>query len=640
MSLLAGAFLAGLAVLAVPLWLHRLNERAPPEGSVSSLMLMREAEEPKRTRRSLAHRLLLALRLALLAALTFAFAQPVLLSVAADAGSDAGRQRLIVLDASLSMRRAWPDALAQAEALREAGDRLATIGDRLTMIDDLDAASPGWSRLDFAGLFGRIEAGLAALPEPLGGWEIHLISDFQASAVPPRFNALIEGLSRPAVLHPVGAGQDNWALAAGELGNGRIEATLTSFAAAERWLAVALRRGGSEVQRASVAVVEAGAHATVSFDAPPAERAAVAWELRIEAGDALPEDDVLHIVQAPLGATTVAVVAPNADPDAVRFLVAALEANGIAAPIRVAEGDPWPRADAAIVLDPGGLAGPLQRRVERYLDGGGGALLIAGPRTERAGSLWSDPVAVVDDGAARRVLVADTGHALAGEGWGEVTVSRWLAAGPEAAFGTVPAVLTVASESGGEAPLLTERRVGKGRLVMLLTALDRDWSTLVLRPAFVGLVGNAVDYLAANVPLAARAGEPVAIAAASAQIFDAAGERVLGLGETATGRRLVRVAAPGFYTVRAPGREAMMAVNVDVQESDLTPLSAAELQRWQAAAQRAAPAAALAPEDGAEPSAFTPLARWLLGLAALLLVAEALAANIGQLRWRDLRPAS
>jgi hypothetical protein len=318
---------------------------------------------------------------------------------------------------------------------------------------------------------------------------------------------------------------------------------------------------------------------------------------------------------------------------------AALEANGITEPTRVAEGDPWPRADAAIILDPGELAGGLQRRLERYLDGGGGALLIGGPRTERTGALWHNPVAVIDDGVAHPVLVADAGHDLAGHGWDEVTVSRWLTAKADAAP-RAAAVLAVAAGPSGEAPLLTEHRAGKGRLVMLLTALDRDWSTLVLRPAFVGLIGNAVDYLATKVPQAARAGEPVAVAAASVQIFDAAGERVLGLGETAAGRRLVRVAQPGFYDVRTPGRETLMAVNVDVQESDLTPLSAAELQRWQTAAQRAAPAAALAPGEAPDIPAVTPLGRWLLALAALLLVAEAIAANVGHVRWRAVRGAS
>ena len=40
-------------------------------------------------------------------------------------------------------------------------------------------------------------------------------------------------------------------------------------------------------------------------------------------------------------------------------------------------------------------------------------------------------------------------------------------------------------------PLLTEYRIGTGRLMLLGTALDPAWSTLVVRPAFVGLMTTA-----------------------------------------------------------------------------------------------------------------------------------------------------
>ncbi|MYA15819.1 MAG: hypothetical protein F4Z28_03130, partial [Gammaproteobacteria bacterium] len=58
MSFLAGAFLAGLAALGIPLLLHRMSMREAAERDVSSLMLMRETDEPIRTRRALAHKIL------------------------------------------------------------------------------------------------------------------------------------------------------------------------------------------------------------------------------------------------------------------------------------------------------------------------------------------------------------------------------------------------------------------------------------------------------------------------------------------------------------------------------------------------------------------------------------------------------
>ena len=171
-----------------------------------------------------------------------------------------------------------------------------------------------------------------------------------------------------------------------------------------------------------------------------------------------------------------------------------------------------------------------------------------------------------------------------------------------------------------------ERSVGTGRLLILLTALDRTWSSLVLRPAFVGLIDDAMDYLIGNRPLQANAGGALALPSAPAQIVDAQGERVLGFGQTAA-RAVVRVDDPGVYTVYMPGRKTLLAVNVDVRESDLRPVPAALLERWQEATRsRLAPAASA--QEAAADTQYA-LAPWLLGLAAVLLIAETLAANIG-----------
>ena len=138
MTLLAAAFLAGLATLAVPLWLHRMSERAPAERDVSSLMLMRETEEPVRTRRSLAHKILLALRLAVLAAVTLAFAQPALEVLPFGAAPADAPAKLIVVDGSFSMRQegAFPRALEVVRQLMADGaeSRLVLAADRLTLV--------------------------------------------------------------------------------------------------------------------------------------------------------------------------------------------------------------------------------------------------------------------------------------------------------------------------------------------------------------------------------------------------------------------------------------------------------------------------------------------------------------------------
>lgn len=657
MNLLAGAFLAGLAVLAVPLLLHRLKERSPAATTVSSLMLMREAQEPTRTRRALAHRVLLALRLALLAALTLAFAQPLIETMSVPRlGEEVPPTGVVVLDVSASMRRssAWSSALDVVRDLRD-GDpqgegRLILAGDGLTAVGAAIDAEPGWSRLDFSGLPQRIEAALAAWPTPPGGWRVHLVSDFQASAAPQRFNALVEGIQWPVNLHMVGDHGANWAVAAATAESGtsgppdvaRIEAVVTSFAPNPRQLAVSLYRDGKEVDGAAVAVA-AGGRTPVTFDVPAMAAEAVAWEVRIRADDALPEDDVAWVVQSARDGRRLAILAPDAQASAMRFLKAALDASGFAEPALLDTDSVWRSADVdcLILLDPGSLPAGAERRLARYTDAGGGVLTIVGPRTQRARSLpFVGEVGSSVFNANWQVVVRDVGHPLAGGGWGEVSVDRALVlpTGPgQTILSLVPRASDRPLAAEGGQPMLMEQRLGAGRMVTLLTALDREWSTLVLHPAFVGFVANAVDYLAGGFARTGHAGEPLPVTSGNVQLFDAQGVRVLALGDTTGGSgHVLRVAEPGLYTVRTPGRETLLAVNVDPRESDLAPMPAELLERWRDAAQREAAPAVPGPAAQAataEPTG-TPLAPTLLALGLALLIMESVAANVGRVRPR------
>ena len=644
MTFLAAAFFAGLAALAVPLWLHRTNQRAPAEATVASLMLMREAEEPVRQRRALAHKVLLALRLALLALVVFAFAQPVLERAAVGSDEDGGAAaRLIVVDGSLSMRGngVWPQAMATARRLRDEGAgpvRFALATDTLTLVDGLADLQPGWARFDFADLPGALDALALALPEVPGGWRAHVISDFQASAVPERFNALIgaEGFVQGVRLHAAGEVGGNWAVESVRVVGERVQAVVASFAGGQRELAVALANesevlaGDNAAQNLRIAV-PAGARRQVEFPLPAPERAPTAWQVAIaDADDALPLDDARLFVRPGTAAAVVGVLAPHGGA-ALQFLEAALAASPATRPVALQE-DSWPSRLAAVVaLDPGQLSTAQQRRLRRHVDEGGGVLLLAGPATQRHGALPITGAALHANPAAtaRRVLPAAAGHPLAEGAWDEVTVTRSLAlpATPaETILSLVPSAAATGDASGE--PLLVVKRVGRGRMLVLLTALNRDWSNLVLRPAFVTLVHGAIDYLAREKPLLATVGEPVAIGGVAVQLFDQTGARVPGLqpGLNAAGRAL-RVEQPGVYTARSPGSETLLAVNVDARESDPRPVPADFLARWQAAlAPRAAPNT-LAGEDS--PPSTTPLAGALLLLALLLLLAESVAANTG-----------
>src|SRR5687768_552433 len=119
MGILAPLYLAGLAVLTLPLLLHLVRRTPKGRKEFSSLMFL-SPTPPRLTRRSrLDQVLLLLLRLAALALLAFAFARPFLRQEATLTFDNLPSRRVaILLDTSASMRQSgvWQRAIKQVEA--------------------------------------------------------------------------------------------------------------------------------------------------------------------------------------------------------------------------------------------------------------------------------------------------------------------------------------------------------------------------------------------------------------------------------------------------------------------------------------------------------------------------------------------
>ena len=378
MSFLAAPLLAGLLLVAVPLWLHRTS-RAAPERGFSSLFLMRAAVEPVRTERSLRYLVLLAARCALLATAAFAFARPVLSMLAPDAcvenggeacradfGSAADRMRLVVLDRSLSMRRpaAWEGALQRVDELVAEGPaRIVAAGAELELLATVRGASPGAGRLDFAGLAARLETLAGSLPEGGSGVEVHIVSDFQASAMPARFNALIDGGRWPVTLHPVAAPTDNWAVESVRVERDAMVARVASHAGTQRDLRVSLRVAGVEEERVSVTLAP-GARAEARFPRPASLEDAddVAVEVALKPGDALAGDDLRRWVHRGRQSHPLPIVAFARSATAADYLAAAVDAAALpVAPLRIdaSDAETWPAGTSVVALiDPGTCRSP------------------------------------------------------------------------------------------------------------------------------------------------------------------------------------------------------------------------------------------------------------------------------------------
>jgi len=655
MSLVSAFFLAGLVFLAVPWWLHRLNAHAANQRTFSSLFLMRSSEAPVHMRRELQHLWLLGLRLALLIAACLAFAEPLLELEGGGAVDDQNvENRLIVLDVSASMDRTsgGESTFSTAQAIaRElvaslpVGVRAAVItaSDHLELIAPLTdnraqlnaaitASTVGSARLVADGLLGRIGNLADTLNAPGERLAVHLISDFQATAMPAQFNALVEGSVWPLTLHRVGNDEPNWAVVNVSEGSDRqtVEVTVRGFATPAQVVTVTLEQNAALIDQRTAAIPADGS-VIVRFEVPDAGRGNTTWVAGISTADALTGDNVRRLVRSDTEQISLPVFSSAQRPYA--YLRAAIQAG--APRFKVVEQTALDNLDVPVVvlLDPGVLASGDSRILLRYLAAGGAVLLVAGPATRTAGRLpLIDTALAADrlDQSSRGVTVLDRSHpALTGYAvWRNLVVFQAIrtnraAAGAGGRTGTGEVILALDDGT----PLLVEMRVGAGRLMLLTTALDPQWSSLVVSPAFVGFMANLLGYLAEDLlPVQALVGEALALPAQSVQLFTAEGTRVLGLAQT-IGRPTVSLAEPGVYQLQTPGSNRLLAVNADVRESDLRRTAEDLLERWQAATASKSAVTASSPDKDATHS--LPLAPWLLALLVLLLLLEPLLANAG-----------
>jgi len=147
-----------------------------------------------------------------------------------------------------------------------------------------------------------------------------------------------------------------------------------------------------------------------------------------------------------------------------------------------------------------------------------------------------------------------------------------------------PDAKVLASFTGG-IPALVEAPLGRGRVVLLTTTVDRDWADLALRTSFPPLMQRICAYLARTLE---RPGGPgIAVGEeAHVQVPDGRGPLVLVKPdgsetpvEAADDAATVFIGAPdmaGQYSVMRAGERARalpFAVNVDRRESDLRVVS-------------------------------------------------------------------
>ncbi|NNF14585.1 MAG: hypothetical protein HKN72_15260 [Gemmatimonadetes bacterium] len=202
---------------------------------------------------------------------------------------------------------------------------------------------------------------------------------------------------------------------------------------------------------------------------------------------------------------------------------------------------------------------------------------------------------------------------------------------------------------------LAEVRHGRGRVLAWTSSLDAFWNDLALQPVFLPYVHRLAEYLGGRAEAApwfvtgqvVDLADPEALETAGLVSSEAAGlaegldqVAVLPSGGTVTmpagaGPRYLPLDEHGFYTVRRPGtdpdRPFVMAVNADLEESDLASIDPEELVlqiEASAATTDGRPAMGdaveLRREDQERRQSFW---RWLLVVALGLFIAETAISN-------------
>jgi uncharacterized membrane protein len=142
-----------------------------------------------------------------------------------------------------------------------------------------------------------------------------------------------------------------------------------------------------------------------------------------------------------------------------------------------------------------------------------------------------------------------------------------------------------------DAPLLLEKKIGNGHVLLMTTSAGRQWTNLPLNPMYVLLLQNMVRHLtrapfenAAIVGRKLRMTLPKQQSATEVVSFHTPADKTREVQVNQQGDQRVaelpNPAAPGFYSVREAGREmGRLAVNIPSGESNVQSLSTSSLRQ-------------------------------------------------------------
>jgi Aerotolerance regulator N-terminal/von Willebrand factor type A domain len=630
MGFLGPWFLGGLVALGIPVYVHLLRRHVTTPRPVSSLMFFERGTQSSTRHRRLRYLLLFALRAALMLLVVLAFANPFLRRAATDSN---GRLLLIVLDDSFSMRAGTRFAVAKQKAAavlaakpREEKAQIMALGGQFEILTQpiadgaqLRSALEGIQPGDGHANFGELGSAVRSLAETVRGpIDLHLFSDMQRTAMPANFADVMLPDNVSLVVHSVAQGTPvaNWTVESLEapvelpdpkdLKRSRVRAVVAGFNTSEATKLVSLVVNGKTMATRKVDIPANGS-ATVEFAPIDVGYGFNRCEVRIEGEDAFPADDASVFAVRRSDPERVLFVHAAGDSRSATYFGAAL--GSAAQNSFVLQSTPTeqttdldPSRFAFVVLsDAGTLPSIFEHALMQYVARGGNVLIALGNDTTHHATipLWGEQVKVTRNyarsGSAASVGQVDFSYPALEQaqatrdsgGWQEVKILYAAVVDPGQA--------RVAARLTDGTPLILDKQIGEGHVLLFASGFDNLTNDLPLHPVFVAFVDHAAQYLSGFRRLAGsmlvdsfvqlRSSSAPVGAAASAEVIDPEGQRPLSLSEARISQTF-RLAHSGFYQIRlSNGRDAVIGVNPDRRESNLEALPEDAQKLWSRSAE-------------------------------------------------------
>jgi Aerotolerance regulator N-terminal/von Willebrand factor type A domain len=633
MGFLSPWFLLGLAAIGLPVYVHLLRRHVTTPLPFSSLMFFERGTQSSTRHRRLRYLLLFALRTALLLLLVLAFANPFIRRAA---GSVNDKLLLIVVDNSFSMKAGsrFEDAKQGALQLLAARPRsqraeVMALGGRLSVLTQpiqdegalrsaAESIQPGDSRANLGELAHSVRALVETVRTPV---ELHLFSDMQKTGMPASFADMQLPANVTVVLHPVGiTPTPNWTVesvnAPAQLADpkdpkkSRVQAVIAGFGTPPATKTVSLVVNGNTIATRKVEIPPDG-RAMVEFQSLDVPYGLSRCAVKIDSADGFPADDVNVFAVKRSDPERVLFVHQASDTRSPLYFGAALAAaNQASFTLQSIDSEKSADIDPAkyafvVLSDASGLPSIFENALLRYVRGGGSVLIATGTSAAHHAH-----IPLFGGSSSDAHVYSHNGYATVGEtdltnpifqpisqsmpnaanaanrsaaGWADLKV--YYVAAVNASQARVIVRLT------DQTPLLMEKQVGEGHVLLFASGLDNLTNDLPVRPVFVPFVDRAARYLSGSdsvsgsrlvdsfVPLrtaAAQAAHP----SPGVEIIDPDGHRALSLTEAAAAQSF-QLTQAGFYKIRfANGRDAMLGVNPDRRESNLEPIANDLLQLW------------------------------------------------------------